>query len=300
MPNVTVHQIAPKDRSKWHPFWSKCHESWKQYHEVMLWNDQEDIDDLIRDHYPQYWNLYQAFPFHVMRIDFVRLAMLHRFGGVYADMDVFCYQPIPSAYTEKSFLALENLISEYTSARYENSLMAAKKDNPFLIHLMNYVKTLFINSRHHFEKPYRRTVKNDNLINNITGSGMISAGMESFRQTDFFPCRLFNNRPASYDPSFIAKHAHSSIWGQEYINKQFFNELVIMDGIMYQVDRVSDSLKNLIKDESHYVLNVSKFDFFKDYTDGIYLKEKTDVMKINTHIQDATVRFHEYFKSTHP
>jgi hypothetical protein len=45
---------------------------------------------------------------------------------------------------------------------------------------------------------------------------------------------------------------------------------------------------------------VSKFDFFKDYTDGIYLKEKTDVMKINTHIQDATVRFHEYFKSAHP
>jgi len=293
---MIVHQIAPKDTSLWHPFWDKCYQSWKQHHEVILWNDQDDIDGIIRDYYPQYWNLYQAFPFHVMRIDFARLAILHRYGGLYADMDVFCYQPIPSAYAKKDFLALENTMTEYTTARYENSIMAAKENNPFLIQLMDYVKMLFINSRHCFEKPYRRTVKNDNLINNITGSGMITAGMESFRQTDSFPCQQFNNRPAAYDRSFITKHAHSSIWGEEYIDKQTANELIILDGIMYQVDHVSDKLKDLLKHENHHILPASQFDFMIDYTDGVYLRDNINTNEINRYIQNATVRFHDYFQ----
>jgi mannosyltransferase OCH1-like enzyme len=299
MAELIVHQIAPKDPVIWHPFWSKCRDSWKQHHEVMLWNDQEDIDNLIENHYPQYWNLYKAFPFHVMKIDFVRLAMLHRFGGLYADMDVFCYRPIPFVYTDKDFVAIENLTAEYTSARYENSMMAAQKGNPFLLDLMNYVKILFINSRHHFEKPYRRTVKNDNLINNITGSGMLESAMKTFHKTDHFPCALFNNRPAAYDCSFITKHAHSSIWGKEYVNKQDYNELVFMDGIMYQVDTVSDRLKDLIKNESHYITTTYDFDFHFDYTDGMYLKKDTDLTQINKHIQNAMVRFNEYFKAAH-
>lgn len=299
MTELIVHQIAPKDPTIWHPFWNKCHESWKQHHQVMLWNDQEDIDNLIKDHYPQYWNLYQAFPFHVMKIDFVRLAMLHQFGGLYADMDVFCYQPIPSVYTDKEFVAIENLTNEYTSARYENSMMSAQKGNPFLIHMMNYVKMLFINSRHHFEKPYRRTVKNDNLINNITGSGMLEAGMKGFGQTEFFPCHLFNNRPVAYDPSFITKHAHSSIWGQEYINKQEANQLVILDGIMYQVDKVTVRLRELIQHESHYITTTHDFDFLYDYTDGVFLKSDTDINQLNNYIQDATARLNDYFKTAH-
>jgi len=300
MPDQLIaHQIAPKDTSIWHPFWHKCHESWKHHHQVVLWNDQEDIDNLIKDHYPQYWNLYQAFPFHVMKIDFVRLAILHRFGGVYVDMDVFCYQPIPAEYTDKEFVAIENLMNEYTSARYENSLMAAQKDSPFLIHMMNYVKTLFINSRHHFEKPLRRTVKNDNLINNITGSGMLEAGMKGFGQIEFFPCHLFNNRPAAYDSSFITKHAHSSIWGKEYINKQKANQLVIIDGIMVSIDVVSDKLRDLIHHENHHITSTHDFDFYFDYTGGTFLKADSNIDRLNNYIQDATVRLNDYFKAAH-
>jgi hypothetical protein len=295
---MIVHQIASDDPSIWHPFWSKCHESWKEHYEVVLWNDQEDIDNLICDHYPKWLNLYQAFPFHVMKIDFARLAILHRYGGLYADMDVFCYQKIPDEYFTKSFMALENLTEEYTSARYENSMMYSEKDNPFLLDIMNYVKILFINSRSHFEKPYRRTVKNDNLINNITGSGMLEAGMKTFGQSGFFPCAIFNNRPAAYDKSFYTKHAHSSIWGKEYVNKQDHNQLVFMDGVMYQVDQVSGKLKELIQHESHYITTTQDFDFRYDYTDGSYLKPDSDLKEFNTYIQDTMARFDVYFKKS--
>ena len=294
---IIIHQIAPKNPLVWHPFWAKCHDSWKEHYEVILWNDQEDIDDIIRIHYPAYWNLYQAFPFHVMKIDFARLAILHRHGGLYADMDVFCYRPIPAeTYLRDSFVAIENLTEEYTSARYENSMMYSKKSNDFLIDVMNYVKVLFINSRTHFEKPYRRTVKNDNLINNITGSGMIESAMKTFGSISFFPGELFNNRPASYDSSFYTKHAHSSIWGKEYINKQDYNQLVFMDGIMYQIDKVSDRLKELIQNESHYITTAADFDFRFDYTDGMYLKSVAELPKLKSFIKNAEVRFNEYFR----
>jgi hypothetical protein len=292
---LLIHQIAPKDTSIWHPFWSKCHESWKEHYEVVLWNDQKDIDNLIHDHYPKWWNVYQAFPFHVMKIDFARLAILHRHGGMYADMDVFCYQPIPDKYLQPSFAPIENLTTEYTTARFENSLMYSEKHNPLLPMLMDYVKMLFINSRNHFEKPYKRTVKNDNLINNITGSGMLTAGMTSFRQTGYFSCRLFNNRPAAYDSAFYTKHAHSSIWGNEYLNKQDCNTLLIVNGLMYQVDQVSDKLRELLEHESHYILPVEEFDFRTDYTNGVYIRDDSEVTKINSYIQDVTVRFHDYF-----
>lgn len=296
MNKILIHQIAPKDSSVWHPFWSKCHDSWKQHYEVILWNDQEDIDNLIKDHYPAYWNLYQAFPFHVMKIDFVRYAILHKFGGIYADMDVFCYQQIPETYLTKPFVAIGNITEEYTSARYENSMMYSEKDNSFLLNLMSYVKVLFINSRSQFEKPYRRTVKNDNLINNITGSGMLEIIMNTFGETGFFPCETFNNRPASYDPSFYTKHAHSSIWGKEYINKQDYNQLIFMDGIMYQIDKVSDRLKQLIKHEPHYVLPAHDFNFMFDYTNGAYLKPDTELTELKTYIKNAHVRFNDYFQ----
>lgn len=297
MSNLIVHQIAPADKSVWHPFWPKCYRSWKAHYEVTLWNDQEGIDTLVREHYPQYWNLYQAFPFHVMKIDFVRLCILHRYGGLYADMDVFCYKRIAPEYVSKPFVALENLTEEYTSARYENSMMYSEKNNPFLILVMNYVKLLFINSRSQFEKPYRRTVKNDNLINNITGSGMLEASIKSFEKGDigFFPCELFNNRPASYDTSFYTKHAHSSIWGKEYINKQDYNQLVFMDGVMYQVDSIPAKLKNIIQHEPHYFTTTDDFDFKHDYTDGAYLKTDSDINILNSYIKEAMMRFNDYF-----
>ena len=88
-----IHHIAPVNTAAWHPFWAHCRQSWIDAfpnHDHVLWNDSEDLDRIVRDHYPRYWNLYQSFPVHIMRIDFARLCILHRYGGIYADMDYYC------------------------------------------------------------------------------------------------------------------------------------------------------------------------------------------------------------------
>ena len=93
---MIIHHIAPENKSSWHPLWIKCYESWKKVFgnkfEFKLWNDKEDIDRLVKNKYNKFYDIYRSFPAHIMKIDFARLCILHSYGGIYSDMDVFCYK----------------------------------------------------------------------------------------------------------------------------------------------------------------------------------------------------------------
>lgn len=269
-----IHQIAPSNQDSWHPFWKKCQESWLSNFpdfEYKLWNDQEDIDNFIKQHYPKYYGLYRSFPVHVMRIDFVRLCILHHFGGIYADMDVFCYQNFYDELTEDFYL-VENLTDEFTTALYENPLMIAKKNLPFFEFCVEYSKLWFIQWRNRFEKmsDHWRTVENDFLVNNITGSGMISGALVNTKQkVTPLNCREFNNRPGSYYPLFKTKHVHTSLWGNEYLDIED-KKLLIYKGLVYTMGSyINDSILAL----DPLILEFDKFDFYHDYTEGIFLCE---------------------------
>ena len=67
------------------------HKKWKDlatrmsahYH---LWN-AEEVEALIKQKYPQYWDMYEALRYPIMRVDIARLIILHAYGGMYADLD---------------------------------------------------------------------------------------------------------------------------------------------------------------------------------------------------------------------
>ena len=54
-----------------------------QYH---LWNSDE-VETLMRTRYPQFWELYTRVRYPIMRVDIGRIAILHAYGGMYADLD---------------------------------------------------------------------------------------------------------------------------------------------------------------------------------------------------------------------
>ena len=56
-----------------------------QYH---LWSADE-VDALLKEHFPQFWAMYKSVPFPVMRVDIARICILHHYGGMYIDLDVF-------------------------------------------------------------------------------------------------------------------------------------------------------------------------------------------------------------------
>jgi len=77
--------------------------------ELKFWNEKM-VEDLIRTDYPEFWDTYQAFPQPIMKVDFARYVILHKFGGIYLDLDV---KPIKS---------VEDLFDrDYFFVRWNNS-----------------------------------------------------------------------------------------------------------------------------------------------------------------------------------
>lgn len=275
-----IHQIAPADENKWHPLWKKCQESWRTYFsdfEYKLWNDRDDIDELVYNHYPEFTNLYNSFPVHIMRIDFARLCILHKHGGIYGDMDYFVYKNFYDQLTLPIGF-IENLTEEYTSARYENSLLYSVAGHNLLYGLIKYCKACHIHFRNEFEKDgkFWRSTKNDAIVNNTTGSGMLSEMLKlltpgkDFQGLDGIS---FNNRPASYDESFIGKHVHSSVWGNEYC-KNDLDSFLIKNGAMYSCNQadIVQKYSQELNAKLFQVVKLDEFDFFTDYTSGHFLR----------------------------
>jgi len=103
-----------------------------------LWNADE-VDTLVRTHYGFLWDTYVNVRYPVMRVDMARVAILHRYGGLYSDLDVvpnrFEYQQQPFAVQmcppkrkrDTSFLDMEVLV--------------AKANHPLLVPWLEYMQT---------------------------------------------------------------------------------------------------------------------------------------------------------------
>ena len=103
---LLVHQIFGVFRDN-KPMSRLCQNSlrrWRQVAQQMggrhhLW-DADEVDALVKQNYPQHWDMYHNVAFPVMRSYIARIAILHRFGGLYADLDTY---PNRSAYSATSF-----------------------------------------------------------------------------------------------------------------------------------------------------------------------------------------------------
>ena len=66
---------------------------WRHHHpgwEYRLWDDAAN-DALLAEHYPEFLPYFRNVTPDILRIDLVRMAYLHRYGGMYADLD---YEPL--------------------------------------------------------------------------------------------------------------------------------------------------------------------------------------------------------------
>jgi hypothetical protein len=70
--------------------------SWWTYHpawEYLFWDDAAN-EQLLAEYYPEFNGYFHDVEPSILRWDLVRLAYLHRFGGVYADMDCEALRPL--------------------------------------------------------------------------------------------------------------------------------------------------------------------------------------------------------------
>ena len=115
-----IHQIHHSAQLP--PRWRETPSHWIRHHpdyDYQLWTDEE-LHALIAREYPWLLRTYEAYPYDVQRWDASRYALLHHYGGIYADLDV---SPADSIAAGKSLSKpLSEPLSETLSKTLSKSL----------------------------------------------------------------------------------------------------------------------------------------------------------------------------------
>lgn len=86
-----IHQIWMSKDGKDMPLeWRSSPASWKEHHpdyHYILW-DNYLVNTLLNRHYPWFSETYREFKYFINKVDAARLMIIHRYGGIYADLDV--------------------------------------------------------------------------------------------------------------------------------------------------------------------------------------------------------------------
>ncbi len=77
-------------------------------YEYTLWNSRT-IEIMIEKSYPEYYDFYMKLPTNVHRCDVARYFILHKEGGIYADMDIECLLPLDQFLDNHILLGRETL-----------------------------------------------------------------------------------------------------------------------------------------------------------------------------------------------
>jgi hypothetical protein len=101
----------------------------------VLWSGSSNAQ-LVAQHYPAFSDMFFSLPTIIQQVDTARLLYLHRFGGLYADVDYVCHANVFEAaenFSSGASIALVEspyLLSEIT----QNSLMLAREPGqPFFV-----------------------------------------------------------------------------------------------------------------------------------------------------------------------
>ncbi|WP_421855927.1 glycosyltransferase [Oricola sp.] len=137
----------------WHsPVYTGGHgspESWREMNpgwEYRLWTD-DDLDAFVADAFPNYLDLFRSYPNVVQRTDMARYMLLHRFGGVYADIDTDCLASLDVLSKESRVVFCEEPRAHWNHARivgldslFFNGTLASPAGHPFWLYLLQMVR----------------------------------------------------------------------------------------------------------------------------------------------------------------
>ena len=100
----------------------------------VIWNREKSLE-LVQHHYSEYTELFHKYKYEVQRCDMIRYCILHRYGGIYADMDYKCKKPFGEVFEKwnKHDLYLVQTPNSFNNDFcVSNSLMIARvKDHMF-------------------------------------------------------------------------------------------------------------------------------------------------------------------------
>ena len=250
-----IHQTAPKDINKWHPVWKFCQDSWKTYfpkeeYTYMFWDD-DDIDNFIKMQFPEYYKLFCDFGKDIiLKVDFVRYAILYKYGGIYADMDFFC---------NKNFYdkLIDNICIVGSPAHNEivqNSLMASPPNDDRWLTVLDNCKQFFYSYKTKFPN---NKIEGGDVID-ISGPRLLSRTLD-MNSIHILPKELFNPYNSQFNSNDIyTKHYGTGKWGPNSGIRDFTDMRKQDDKLNIFYINNNENLKLTHVQEGYLIINVGK------------------------------------------
>lgn len=136
---IYVHQIfGLMGDDKLPPLFKKSQEAFKLFckknnYKYKFWN-KKSCEKLI-EQYKNYKKMYYSVKYDIMKVDIIRFLILHKYGGLYADLDIF---------PKIKKLRDKDLIISYKKGQkrehFEMEVVQSKKNNKFLLDFLDHVK----------------------------------------------------------------------------------------------------------------------------------------------------------------
>ena len=119
--------------------WKRDYPDWK----YELW-DHDKMNQFILDYYPQYWDLYNKYPYNVQRWDVIRYLILYKIGGMYVDFDYESIEPMDKIIAGK--YCCFSVETEYKDPGtghdiyiHNNALMLSVPNHPYMKKIIEIV-----------------------------------------------------------------------------------------------------------------------------------------------------------------
>lgn len=183
----------PKEFTQWTQTWKLVNPDF----EYMFFDDS-DCFKFIYKNYPEYLDLYESL-ISIEKADVFRYLALHKYGGVYVDIDTCCFKPIGPLIDLFSDSVITGI--EYSEPlQYLQWFIACPKGSKVMIELVNEV-----NKRSWFKIFKSLTLSPNELVYYSTGPVMFTYVL---KKTEESVVVLEKGRLGCYDNSKIDKNSY--------------------------------------------------------------------------------------------
>lgn len=207
--------LTPEFR-KWTKSWRRLNADW----EWRLWDD-DDCERLFTEHLPEFLPTYQALEKPVQKADLFRYAVLYVHGGVYADMDAVCVQPLEDWLRpdDELVLGVEFERGPHHSRRqYCQWTIASRAQHPSLYRVLRQVERN-VATRDSLEPEWRRMAgaeAEDFVTIMLTGPMAWTEGIEEGRAAGeamrILPVCAFNWNASCSADEILVQHQFLGSW----------------------------------------------------------------------------------------
>lgn len=146
-PSVTIEKIPRIIHQTWKTTllptkWAKLTSQCKSLHpdyEYKLWTDESSIE-FIREHYNWFLPTFMNYKLDIQRADVIRYFVLHKYGGVYMDLDIGGWFLSISSLSLVSSKQARALISEQS---LPNKQVTSRRDKGLTVIFLNPILTIY-------------------------------------------------------------------------------------------------------------------------------------------------------------